>query len=123
MFLSGGKLVLCSFIIFFKFAQFIFCFCVSVCFLLLGCVVLLFSEVGDSFWLDCSCLSVLGVSDIVLLSCFLFLFSGVFLVFQCQKTNFSLLLSKLGHRIFGLLSENKRILARSLSLFSYILLV
>ena len=42
--------------------------------------------------LDCSWLWILGVSDIVLLFCSLFVF-GVFLEFQDQKTNHSLLLS------------------------------
>ena len=46
--------------------------------MLFGCVVFVFSEVGGSFRLDCSCLSVPGVSDIVLLSCSLFVFWGIF---------------------------------------------
>ena len=74
MFLSDGKVVFCSFIILFKFSKFIFCFCVSVCSVLLGVVVFLFSEIGDSFWLVCSCLSVLGASDTILLSCSLYIF-------------------------------------------------
>ena len=41
---------------------------------LFGCVMFLFSEVGGLFWLDCFCLLILGVSDIVLLSCSLFIF-------------------------------------------------
>ena len=58
---------------------------------LFGFVVFLFSEVGGSFRLECSSLSIVGMSEIVLLSCSLF--SGVFLVFQGQKTKLSLLLS------------------------------
>ena len=47
--------------------------------MLFGCVlfgyaVFLFAEVSCSFRLDCSCLSILSVSDIVLLSCSLFVF-------------------------------------------------
>ena len=74
MFLSDGKIVFYLLIILFRFSKFIFYSSVSVCSVLFGVVVLLFSEIGDSFWLDCSCLSVLGVSDIVILSCSLFAF-------------------------------------------------
>ena len=42
--------------------------------MLFGCVAFLFSEVGDSFWLDYFCLLILGVFDIVLLSYLLFIF-------------------------------------------------
>ena len=42
--------------------------------MLFGCVLFLFSEVGDSFRLDCFRLSIHVVSDIVLLSCSLFIF-------------------------------------------------
>ena len=52
------------------------------------------SDVGGSFRLDCSCLSILGVSDIVLQFVH-YLFSGVFLVFQGQKAKISLLVSQL----------------------------
>ena len=41
----------------------IFCSCVGVCSVLFGVVVFLFSEIDDSFQVDCSCLSVLSVSD------------------------------------------------------------
>ena len=36
-----------------------------------------FSEIGDSFRLYCSCLSIIGASDIVLLSCSLFVFKCI----------------------------------------------
>ena len=49
-----------------------------------------------------------------------YLSSDVFLVFQGQKTNLSLLLFWFGRQVFGLLSENYHNLARSLSFFSYI---
>ena len=76
MFLSDDKVVFSPFIILFEFSSFIFCTCVSVCTDLFGCVAFLFSEVGDSFRLDCFCLSIHGVCvcDIVLLSCSLFIF-------------------------------------------------
>ena len=96
MFLSDGKVVFFQFIILFKFSLNLFF--VRVCSVLFG-VVFLFSEVGCSFRLVYSCVSILSVSIlngsiIVLFSyCFVhYLFSGVFLVFQGQKTNLSLLL-------------------------------
>ena len=51
-----------------------------------------------------------------------YLLSGVFIVFQGQKTNLSLLLSCLDQQVFDLLSENKHILVSSL-LYIYILFV
>ena len=73
MFLSDGKVVFYNFIIPFKFYKFIFCSSVSVCPVLFGCEVFLFSKVSGSFRLDCSCLSIL-VSVIALVSSSLFLF-------------------------------------------------
>ena len=69
MFLSDSKVVVSPFVILFTFSNFTFCFCVSVCSGLFGWVlyvVFLFSKVGGSFRLDCFCLLILCVSDIVL---------------------------------------------------------
>ena len=49
MFLSNGKVFFSQFIILFKLSRFPFCFYVSVCFGLFGCVAFLFSEVGGHF--------------------------------------------------------------------------
>ena len=68
MFLSDGKVIFYSSIILFKLSKFIVCSCVSVCSLLFWCVVFLFLLVCSSFRLDCSYSSILGVSDIVLMS-------------------------------------------------------
>ena len=92
MFLSDGKVVFSSFIIFFKFSSFVFCTSIIVCSVLFGwvpfgCVVFLFSEVGDSFRFGCFCLLILDVSDIALLSRSLFVFWCVFSI-SIQKTNF-----------------------------------
>ena len=65
LFLSNCQVVNPSFIILCKFSGFTFCFCVSVCCALFGCVAFLFSEVGSSFWLGCFWLLILCVSDIV----------------------------------------------------------
>ena len=91
IFLCDGKVVFCSFIILFKFSKFIFCSCVSVCSVLFGVVVFLFSEIGDSFRFDCSCLSVLGVSDIVFLSCLLFVFWGISSILKAENQPFFIL--------------------------------
>ena len=75
MFLSN---VVFSPLIFGKFSRFNFSSCVNLCSVLFGCVLFdcvafLFAEVGSSFPLDCLCLLIIGVSDIVLLSCQLFI--------------------------------------------------
>ena len=127
MFLSDGKVVFSPFIIPFKFSRFTFCSCVSVCSGLIGCAVFgcvafSFSKVGGSILLGCFCLLILMY---LVLYYYLvhYLFSGVFLVFQGQKINLSLLLFSLGRQVLGLLSKKSYCLARSLSFFSYILLV
>ena len=56
--------------------------------MLFGCVLFLFSEVVGSFWLDSSCLSILGVSDIVLLSCSLFVFWCISIISRSENQPF-----------------------------------
>ena len=77
MFPSDGKVVFSLIIILFKFSWFTISSCLYSGFFgcaLFGCVVYPFSEVGGSFRLDCFCLLILSVSDIVLLSCSLSIF-------------------------------------------------
>ena len=88
MFLSGGKVVFRSFIILFKFPKFIFCSCV--CSVLLGW---LFSEVGGSFLLDCSCLSKSSVSYTVLVSCSFFFWCISSISFSENQTFFLIVLT------------------------------
>ena len=94
MFLNDSKVVFSLFIILFKFSRFTFCSCDSICFGLFGCafscVVLSFSEVCGSFLLGYFCLLILDVFGMFYY--LHYLFSDVFLVFQGQKTNLSLLL-------------------------------
>ena len=85
------KVVFSQFKILFKFSRFNFCSCDSVFSALFACAVFQFSEVVGSFRLSYFCLLIFDVSGIVryLVD---YLFSGVFLLFQGQKTNLSLLL-------------------------------
>ena len=103
MLLNDGKVIFSLFIILYKFSRFNFCFCDSVCLVLFGCalfgcVVFPFSEVGASFLLGYFCFLILDVPCGILLFCSLFiffiiyyLFFDIFLVFQNQKINLSLL--------------------------------
>ena len=61
MFLSNGKVIFFPSIIFFKLSELIFGFCVSICSVVLGCVVFLFSEVDGSFQFDRSWLLLLSL--------------------------------------------------------------
>ena len=98
MFLSDGKVVFFLFIIIFKFSKFIFCSCASVCSTMsFGCAVFLFSEVDGSFRLDWSCLSIVGMSVIVLVSCSLFVFRCISSISRSE--NHPLLLYQLGQQV------------------------
>ena len=65
------------FIILFEFFKFIFCNCISVCSVLFGYEVFLFSKVGGSFRIDCSCC----VSTIFVWYCITVLFIICFLAY------------------------------------------
>ena len=88
VFHSDRKVDFCSFIILFKFSNFIFCSCVSVCSVLLGCVMFLFFEVSPWFLLACSCLSKPSVSDAVLVSCSLFVFWSISNILRSENQPF-----------------------------------
>ena len=105
------------FIIQFKFSRFTFCFWDSVS---SGCVVFSFSEVGCSFRQAFFGLLILGVSNIVLLSCSLFIFWSISSISKSENQTFFLLYC-LDRQVFDLLSEKYHILVSSLSFFSYIL--
>ena len=88
MFLSDSKVTFPPFIKICKFSRFIFCFSVSVCSVVIGCVVFLYSGVDGSFRLDCSCLSILTVFDIVLLSRPLLVFGCIYCISRLGKKRF-----------------------------------
>ena len=88
-FLSDGNLVFFSDKILLNISILIFSSCVSLCSVWFGYVVFRLLLLCGIFRLECSRFSLFGVSIIVFGSCFLipYLFAGLFLIFQCQKTN------------------------------------
>ena len=89
MFLNDGRVVFTLFIILFRFSRFVCCSCDSVSVGLLGTVAYSFSRVGSSF-LICCCFFFFffGWCYLMCLELYYFasVFSGIFLVFQGQKT-------------------------------------
>ena len=97
MFHHDGKVVFSPFIILFEFSRFTFCSCVSVCsgysgWALFDCVAFLFSEVGGSFRLGCFRFLILDVSDMVLLSCSLFIFRCISSISSSEKQLFFIII-------------------------------
>ena len=107
MFLRDDKVDFSLFLILFTLSWFTFGSCVGVSsglfgLELFGCVVFLFSEDGGLFRWDCF----FFVNTWCVWYCILYyLFYGVFLLFQVQKINLSLLLTELAQHVLSL-SEN-----------------
>ena len=100
--------------------------CVRVYSVVFGCVVFQLFLLCSLFQFESSCFfSVFSVALTVLWSCCCnspFIFC-VFLIFQCQEANNSILSSDFGQWVFGLLFLLYCILSRFLSFFSYTLFV